>query len=308
MIFARRQMSALAKQGVETYNFFLSSRQSPRIILEELKRFRRAVRSCDPHIVHAHYGTVTAIFCALATLRPLVVSFRGSDLNPTSDYGHLRSLVGRLFSQLSVARAKHVICVSQQLKDRIWLRSRSASIIFDGVDLSVFKPLPQDEARRMLGWSYEKRFVFFNLNGRPTGKRLALAESAIEFARKQIPSIELVSVDKVDPDKIPLFMNACDCLLLTSDWEGSPTVVKEAIACNLPVVTVDVGDVTSLLNGVHPSRVVRPETETLGIALVDVLRLGARSNGTSRADWISEQATTAQILEIYDRVKALSSN
>ncbi len=137
MVFARRQMAALAKQGVETKTFYLSSRQSPRIVLQEMLRFRRFIRDFDPDIVHAHYGTVTAIFCAIGTLRPLVISFRGSDLNPSSDYGLLRSLIGRLFSQLSVLRAKHIICVSQQLKDRVWLRSRAASIIFDGVDLSI---------------------------------------------------------------------------------------------------------------------------------------------------------------------------
>ena len=304
MIFARRQVAALQRRGIATRMFFLSSRTSPKVLLQEFKRFRRELKEFDPQIVHAHYGTVTALFCALATLRPLVISFRGSDLNPASDCSYSRSLMARLFSQLAVLRARHVICVSAQLKARVWLRSRPISIIFDGVDLSNFRPIPRDEARRKLGWNHDKKRVFFNLGGRPSGKRLALAESAIAFARTEFPDLELVTATEIDPELIPFYMNACDCLLLTSRSEGSPTVVKEAVACNLPVVTVDVGDVRSLLDGVQPTRIVAAETATLGTALAEVLRMGTRSNGWARAEDLSERRTTDRVVEILNAVAA----
>ena len=300
MVFARRQVAALQQRGIVTRTFFLSSRTSPGAVLAEMRRFRKVVREFDPSIVHAHYGTMTALFCAIGTLRPLVISFRGSDLNPTSDIGYVRSLVGRVFSQVSVLRARHVICVSQQLKDRLWIRSRPVSIIFDGVDLSAFKPTPRQEARRKLGWNPETQFVFFNLGDRPAGKRLALAESAIAYARRTISDIELVPVSNVDPNQIPDFMNACNCLLLTSDFEGSPTVVKEALACNLPVITVDVGDVRDLLSGVEPSRIVADRVEALGDALIEVLRLDTRSDGASRAEELSERRTTDRVVEVFE--------
>ncbi|WP_264196300.1 glycosyltransferase [Microvirga lenta] len=299
MVFARRQMSSLEKRGVKVRTFFLSSRTSPSEVFRELRRFRQAVKQFDPDVVHAHYGTMTALFCAMGSAHPLVISFRGSDLNPTSDIGFLRSLVGRLFSQVSVLRAKHVICVSQQLQDRLWARPCPTSIIFDGVDLSLFKPIPQLEARRKLGWSLDSKLVFFNLGGRPAGKRLSLAESAIDHARSAIPDIDLVPVSKVAPEQIPLYMNGCDCLLLTSDWEGSPTVVKEALACNLPVVSVDVGDVKELLAGVEPSRIVPSDPKVIGEAIIDVLKTGARSNGSTRAGDVSEENTTSRVLSIY---------
>jgi teichuronic acid biosynthesis glycosyltransferase TuaC len=304
MVFARRQMASLKQRGVNVRNFFLSSRTSPKAILRETRRFRDAIRQFDPHIVHAHYGTVTALFCALATTRPLVISFRGSDLNPTSDIGFMRSLIGRLFSQVSALRATHIVCVSQELKSRLWLRSRPTSIIFDGVDLSLFKPLPKEEARRKLGWSQDSKLIFFNLGGRPAGKRLSLAESAVSHARRLLPDIDLVPVTKVDPDKIPLYMNACDCLLLTSDWEGSPTVVKEALACNLPVVSVDVGDVKELVQGVQPSKIVPADAQRIADALVEILRTGKRSNGSARAGDLSERSTTERVLALYQDIMA----
>lgn len=307
MVFARRQMTALEQGGVNVRNFFLSSRTSPSALVGEIRRFRKTIRQFDPHVVHAHYGTVTSLFCALATKRPLIISFRGSDLNPTSDIGKVRSLIGRLFSQISVIRASQVICVSQELKDRLWFGSPPASIIFDGVDLSLFKPMAREEARRKLGWNQNSKLIFFNLGGRPAGKRLNLAEGAVDHARRSIPDVDLVPVSKVDPEKIPLYMNACDCLLLTSDWEGSPTVVKEALACNLPVVSVDVGDVRELVKGVQPSWIVPANPETLGNALVEILRTGARSNGYVRAGEMSERHTTGRVLELYRAVASVRS-
>ena len=146
----------------------------------------------------------------------------------------------------------------------------------------------------------ETQFVFFNLGDRPAGKRLALAESAIAYARRTISDIELVPVSNVDPNQIPDFMNACNCLLLTSDFEGSPTVVKEALACNLPVITVDVGDVRDLLSGVEPSRIVADRVEALGDALIEVLRLDTRSDGASRAEELSERRTTDRVVEVFE--------
>jgi len=302
MVFARRQVSALNEAGVATRIFFLSSRTSPKVLLQELRRFRETIREFDPHIVHSHFGTVTSLFCAIATKRPLVISFRGSDLNPTRNVSSLRSLMGRLFSQASMLRARHAICVSPQLRDRLWLKSRPVSVIFDGIDLSLFQPMPRDEARRRLGWSQEAKLIFFNLGGRPVGKRLPLAESAVSVARRTMPDVDLVAVSKVDPERIPLYMNACDCLLLTSEWEGSPTVVKEALACNLPVVSVDVGDVTELLREVYPSTIVPADAEAIGHALIDILQGGIRSNGRSRACDMSEEITTARVIAIYEEI------
>nr|WP_281433515.1 glycosyltransferase family 4 protein [Microvirga splendida] len=308
MVFARRQMAAIAQSGVEVRIFFLSSRTSLRTLARESRRFRSAVREFEPDIVHAHYGTVTALFAAATTTCPLVVSFRGSDINPTSDTSYIRSLFARLFSQIAAVRAQHIICVSEEIRSRIWLPVRPSSIIFDGVNLSSFYPISRDEARSKLGWSKTKKFIFFNLSGRPSGKRLSLAESAVDYVRREISDVELVAVSKVDPERIPLIMNACDCLLLTSDWEGSPTVVKEAMACELPVISVDVGDVRMLLDGVSPSRIVPAEVAAIGSALVDVLCMEVRSNGAERAKIMSEATTTSRLLGVYQLVMSQANH
>jgi teichuronic acid biosynthesis glycosyltransferase TuaC len=94
-------------------------------------------------------------------------------------------------------------------------------------------------------------------------------------------------------------MNAADCLLVTSKTEGSPTVVQEAMACNLPVVTVDVGDVRERLAGVSNCAVVSRCPLALGVALADVLRSPQRSDGRAHAAALGLDAIAARLTDFY---------
>jgi hypothetical protein len=100
--FMDRQLRSLARMNVDVRTFYLESRTSPRQILRCWQRFRRTCAEYRPHLVHAHYGTVTALFCGLATALPVVVTLRGSDLNPEPDSGFIRPYSGILLSQLAV--------------------------------------------------------------------------------------------------------------------------------------------------------------------------------------------------------------
>jgi teichuronic acid biosynthesis glycosyltransferase TuaC len=103
----------------------------------------------------------------------------------------------------------------------------------------------------------------------------------------------------IPPDLIPTMMNAADCLLLTSDWEGSPNVVKEALACNLPVVSVGVGDVRERLRGVQPSLIVSRDAQEIGKGLAEVLNQSQRSNGHQLISHLSSEAIARRIVSVY---------
>jgi len=103
----------------------------------------------------------------------------------------------------------------------------------------------------------------------------------------------------VSPGIIPTMMNAADCLLLTSDSEGSPTVVQEALACSLPVVSVDVGDVSQRLEGVCPSRIVERNPEDLARAITEILISGQRSNGYTKIRDVSCSTVAQQTICVY---------
>lgn len=299
MIYVTRQMASLEAVGVTCQTFSVASRTSPWVVLGEWRRLRREIRKSQPELVHAHYGTVTAFLAVLSTTLPVVVTYRGSDLNPNRGRGWLREVVGVLLSQIAALRAARIICVSKQLKNKLWWRRNLASIIPTGVDMTLFYPRDLQEARRELGWGLSERVVFFNASD-PLCKRLDLAKAAVQFAESLCGRIRFAVLNgNVPPNLIPLMMSAADCLLLTSDWEGSPNVVKEALACNLPVVSVDVGDVRERLDGVSPSLIVPRDAREIGKAICEILGRGQRSNGRESEKDLSSEAVSARIVSVY---------
>lgn len=302
-IFIKRQVDALERAGVVVDRFFLESRTSGRVLLSELRRFKAQARTFQPDLVHAQYGTMTSFFCLVGWGGPLVVSFRGSDITRDYDIGRVREEVGHVLSHLSSLRAQGVICVSRNLLDGLWfkLARRRAVIIPSAVDIELFKPQPQAEARRTLGWDPEEKIAVFNIGRAPARKRLDLAQGAVAVAQKKYPRLRLATMNiDVPAGQVPLWMNAGDCLLMTSDAEGSPNVVKEAMACNLPVISVDVGDVRERLERVTPSRIVARDPEALGAAVIEILDTNRRSNGREAvAKDLTEDVMVRHVLEVY---------
>jgi glycosyltransferase involved in cell wall biosynthesis len=308
MIFARRQAQSVVREGLEVHLFHLASRTSPRLLIAELHRFRSELARVRPAVVHAHFGTVTALFSALASgSLPLVITYRGSDLNsPPRSYrwqDKLRAVCGCVFSQLAALRAQRIICVSRQLRNHLWWRRGVVTILPTGVDADEFYPKPRALARERLGWTDVERVVLFNAGGDPRVKRLDLAKAAVDRGRRELPELRLEILDgSVLPERLPELMNAADCLLLTSVSEGSPTVVQEALACDLPVVSVAVGDVVERLEGVRNSTVSSSDAAVLGDALVSIVEPPRRSNGSLKIDEFSSRRLAAELKQIYLRL------
>jgi glycosyltransferase involved in cell wall biosynthesis len=304
MIFVRRQLESLRTLHVNSQPFFLNAGTSPRLLLKRWLDLRREIASLKPDLIHAHYGTVTALLCALATTSvPLVITFRGSDLNYRRDVGFLRSYGGHLISQLGSLRASAIVCVSRRLQNRLWWRKDVSVVLPTGVNLDVFQPIPKREAREKLGYQSDRRIVLFSQGNSPRNKGQDLALAGVRAAERTLGPIQLVILDgRIPPDQVPVLINAADCLVLASEVEGSPNIVKEALACNVPVVAVDVGDVPERLRGVFPSRIVQRDAVQIGSALAEILACGKRSNGRDRVTPCSETQIAKSIRDLYVRV------
>jgi glycosyltransferase involved in cell wall biosynthesis len=300
MIFVRRQVESLRRAGIDVSAFYLASRTSPIRVLQEWRRLRTRIKETRPHLLHAHYGTVTSAICALATIIPLVITFRGDDLNFQPEACWARVALGHLLSQLSALRSSRMLCVSARLRQQLWWRKQNALVVPTGVDMDLFRPQPKQRCRDLLGWHRTEPIVLFNAGWDPLTKGLDIVRAAVKVAEQRIGPLRLVVTrSNVAPDQMPLYLNAADCLVLASFREGSPNIIKEALACNLPIVSVDVGDVPERLRGVHPSRIVAREPYQIGCALAEILSLGQRSNGREAVQECSETQIAAIIATVY---------
>ena len=303
MPFVRREAQALRAAGhvVEIFGFDNASYLPWRFAAQVLK-LRAALRRFGPDVVHAQFGKFNALAAALAAGRvPLVITFRGTDINHNSRYSTLRSALGVAASQLAAFAARAVVCVSREIASKLWVRN--STVIPTGVDTRVFAPCDRAAARRRLGFGERERIVLFNAGRNPAVKDPELAAAAVGEARGYVSELRFVVLEgDVAPDDIPLYMNAADVLLVTSKTEGSPTVVQEAMACNLPVVSVDVGDVGERLAGVAHCAVLERDPVVLGAALARVLRAPRRSDGRVHAAALSVEAIAARLAQVYKGV------
>jgi glycosyltransferase involved in cell wall biosynthesis len=301
MIFSRRQADNLETIGVTVHRFFLDSRTSPTGLLGDFFRLRREISAFKADVVHAHYGTMTAWLTTCAAPCPVVVTFHGSDLNPTPG-NRLRVAVGHFLSHMAARRARGIICVSSELLGRLKFGRTRAVVIPMGVDAGCFYPVPRDKARESLGWEHCDPVLLFNAGRNCAVKRLDLAEAAYQEAKRDIPNLRFeVLRGNIPPDLVPRYVNASDALIVTSDFEGSPTIVKEAMACGLPIVSVDVGDVVERLAEVVPSRIVARDGVALGRAVAEIITLGVRSNGPVIATRdLAEQVISCRVLKVLE--------
>ncbi len=301
--FVQAQMESLRPLGVDYDLLFVNGRISKWNYLRGLGGLWRRLRASRYDLIHAHMGL--AGWVARFQWRvPLVVSFLGNDIPGKVDRRGRTTLYGRCLelSSFVLARlASAVIVKSKEMKRR--LRLESVRVIPNGVDLELFRPLPRDEARRMLGLGVERKLVLFPYNPLEPRKRYDLVEAAVARAREKVPELEILQVARLPQQKVPLYMNAADVMVMASMLEGSPNTVKEALAVNLPVITVDVGDTAELLYSTEGNYLVPRDVEVIAEKIVEVCRRGTRSRSRDRvAQRLSLESVARQIVAVYEDV------
>ena len=305
MPFVRRQAESLRCEGVDVHEVFIEDRQSLTGLRDGVRAIRAAVREHSPNIVHAQYGTVTGLATLLAAPSRYMITFRGSDLNRDATSSPIKMSAKVFMSQLAALGARRIVTVSAQLQSRLWWRRKGVTVIPSGVNLERFRPMERSAARAHLGWHHDHPVILFNAARNAINKRLDLAEETLERVRREMPSTEMfVMRGDVEPGTVPYLMNACDVLLMLSDNEGSPNVVKEGMACNLPVVSFAVGDVESWLSELPQSRVVARDVGAVAQAALVILRSRQRCSGRARADAFSGAASARKLVQVYREVLA----
>jgi glycosyltransferase involved in cell wall biosynthesis len=295
-------MQSIADTGVQVRIELIDGRRRAWAYGIAIPRIRRLARSRQFDLVHCHYGL--SGFAAAFQPLPLVVSFCGDDLYGTPNgRGGItsKSRVAKRLSHFAACRADAIICKSEDMRHRLPRAAdiARALVIPNGVDTTRFSPGDRLEARKQLGVGPAEQLILFPHTPTERRKRLDVAEAAVARLRQRGASPRLLIVQGVPPERMPLYYRAADCLLLTSDWEGSPNVVKEALCCDLPVVSVDVGDVRQWLDEVPGNRVVARDPGAIAAALRDLIHIGSRVDGTPVRAVVGLPRIARRVLDAY---------
>lgn len=284
--FVTEQVDALQRKGIEC-RYFPMEGKGIRGYLRQLPALKKCIQTFGPDIIHAHYG-LCGLFANLQRRVPVVTTYHGSDIN---DKSVLR------FSRLSIRLSAFNIFVSRQCVD-IARPKKNFDVIPCGINLDEYPLVEKSDARKLLGLKDNRKYVLFSGSFDNRVKNAPLAKEAVS----RLPGVELLEFKGYSRHQVPVLFQAVDVLLITSHTEGSPQVVKEALACNCPIVSVDVGDVRERTQGVNGCWIVSYSSNDIAEALKKALGLSVRTNGREAIErnHLANDTVANRINKVYE--------
>jgi glycosyltransferase involved in cell wall biosynthesis len=175
-------------------------------------------------------------------------------------------------------------------------------VIPNGVDLRLFRPMDSAECRVKINWPLDKKIVVFAADPSRREKNYSLAEEAVKHIKRD--DVLLKVANNVQHSDMPLYLNAADILVLTSSWEGSPNVVKEAMSCNTKIVAVKVGDIPWLLDGLENCYVTSHDPEDIASKIKQALDFRDKTKGRERLIelGLDSESVARRIVNVYERL------
>lgn len=297
----RNQAESLRKAGVELDLYIVYG--GAKGYLKNIKPLRKQINEGKYDVIHAHYAFCgyMANIAAKGKDISVITSLMGSDIWQHKWYPPIVRFAARKWDA--------VIVKSAEMRDRVGIKR--AIVVPNGVNFDKFHPMDQEECQMKLGWKEErgkckeKLHVLFPANPADPRKNWALASQAVEMLNKRagFKEIELHGMVGVPNEQTPFMYNAADAVVLPSLYEGSANAVKEAMACNKPIVTTNMGDCRERIEGVDGCYVaktyeVNEFAELLGKAIV----YGGKIKGRERllADGIVDWQIAERLVKIYE--------
>lgn len=253
-------------------------------------------------IVHGHYGQ-WCLFARMQWRTPVVASFLGSDVlgevMPNGGLSMKGAQITRLCRWLQ-ARVAIVTVKSEQMKAMI--PGENVIVSPDGINFTLFSPMVREEARAILGWDQHHSYVLFGNDPKRPEKNFPLAQAAIERLSASGLAVDLVVANGLPQTRLVQYINASNAVLLSSVAEGSPNIVKEAMACNVPVVATNVGDVAELIAHTAGCSACPHDAGALAEALAAALQHSEPTTGRADISHLDCSRVAEQIIAIYEQI------
>jgi len=288
-VFIYEQVKSLEQLGV-SFSYFLIEGKGIIGYLKNISKLRKFLKSNEFDFIHAHYGA-SGLVAVFQRSLPVIITFHGSDVN-------IRKLnfISSIVSYFSAWR----IFVSKELHTKILLRpSKNFKIIPCGINLEIFRVHDKNEARFRLGLSLTKKYILFASAFDNPIKNFPLARKALNLIQEEFDLLELNNRSR---EEVCLLLNACDLLLLTSISEGSPQVIKEALACNCPIVATNVGEIDKMIQNVKNCFVVDSKPEKIAEKVKLLLKTENRADGRDLSIVYDNYRIAKEIYSIYRNI------
>ena len=288
--FIVEQMQALRLQGVrvDTYGIVGKGLLG---YLRNITGMKRKIGEFQPDLIHAHYG-LSGLCANLQRQVPVVTTYHGSDI-------HSGGWVLK-FSQLAMRLSAYNIFVSKKMLEMSGYKKPNACVQSCGLDLNVIQEIDREEARKELGLSSDEKIGLFSGSFDNYIKNYPLAKAAVE----QLDNVLLMELKGYSRRGVNLLMNAVDFQLTTSFRESGPLVVKEAMACGTPVVSVDVGDVREITGETEGCYIAERNPDDIADKIRIALAFKGKTQGRQRIIdlGLSNDLVAKRLIEIYQQV------
>ena len=286
--FINEQINSLRRMGIEIDTFLIKGKGLLNY-LKNLSPLRDKIKENNYNLIHAHAG-FAGLLSNLQRNVPVITTFHGCDLQ-RKKY--------RWLSYTAIFLSKYVLYVSKRMmKIGTKIRKSQYAVVPCGVDLNLFKIIDKKKAREILGFDQKKKYLLFSSFFRNSVKNYPLAKEAL-IGKSHIELIELKGYTR---KRVNLLINACDLLLMTSFREGSPQVIKEAMACGCPIVSTDVGDVKEIIGDTEGCYITSFDPYDVSEKIQLALDFNKRTRGREKIADLRVEIIASKLKRIYCQI------
>ena len=302
--FVKAQAESLIAQNIEV-SFFVIEGKGGVAYFKAINKLRKFVRNQQADIIHAHYTFSGWVAILSWTGLPIVLSLMGDDA-----YGSVnrrgKTKLSRYYSIvltfLIQPFLKQIIAKSYNIARYVY-RKEILSVIPNGVDFSVFKPGNGIHAREKLGLDKNTFYVLFLNNINDFRKNFELASNGFSIFQKKYPDVQLLTPYPVSHNEVTRYFDSSNVLLHTSLREGSPNLIKEAMAANCPIISTKVGDVVESIGNTKDCYTVGFDANEIADHLEKIYKRGFfRTDGRSRIDHLRSNNIAREIIRVYNKM------